>query len=118
MGKYTDFGLIEFETGEYSRDIVPEHTQESIENYLIHGWMPGGFMEAMLAGDIFRAAACGDQVNGPAMQGIANWIAYGAPHGSWGSYEKVKDWAQNKDDIRTKYSDGIEKAYIIKILKT
>ena len=113
MSKFIDFGT-EYE---YRRDGVPEHAQESIENYLMLGWHPGGFMTAMFTGDLFTAAGSGDQANGPAMQGIANWIQHSAPHGSWGSYETVMNWCQDLEKRRTKFSDKMEKEYIIKALK-
>lgn len=95
---------------------VPEHTQESIESYLMRGLHPGGFLEAMLAGDLFKASAIADQANGPAMQAIANWIQFSAPHGSWGSHEWVQFWIENIGGCRTKYSDKIEKEFIVRTL--
>ena len=74
-------------------------------------------MSAMLAGDLFRAASSGDQANGPSMQGIANWIAHAAPHGSWGSYEQIEKWVKDVDGIRSRFSDKQEKEYIVKVLK-
>ena len=109
--------FIDFDTHEYARDMVPDHAQESIENYLMLGWNPGGFMSAMLAGDLFRAASSGDQANGPAMQAIARWISNGAPEGSWGSYEAVENWCRDVEKRRTQFSDKKEKEYIIKTLK-
>jgi hypothetical protein len=117
MSKFIDFGTHEYDTHEYSRDMVPSHAQESIENYLMHGWKPGGFMSAMFAGDLFTAAGSGDQANGPAMQGIARWIMHSAPNGSWGSYEVIENWVKDVGNIRTRFSDKMEKEYIIKALK-
>lgn len=109
--------FIDFDTYEYTRDCVPEHAQESIENYLMYGYDPGGFMSAMFAGNLFSAASSADQANGPAMQEIANWIMHCAPVGSYGHRQNVRDWLQDKDGIRTKFADKMEKAYIIKKLK-
>lgn len=111
--------FIDFEDGAsgYCRDHVPETVHDTLENYLIKGWMPGGFVEAMLAGDLFGAAGRADSTNGPAMQGIANWICHSAPNGSWGSYEAVKNWSQDVEKRRTKFADKLEKEYIVKVLK-
>jgi hypothetical protein len=38
-------------------------TQESIENYLLRGWAPGGYVESMMAHDYARAFACADTAN-------------------------------------------------------
>lgn len=109
--------FFEFSTHEYSRDCVPEHAQESIENYLIYGYDPGGFMSAMFAGNLFCAASSADQANGPSMQGIANWIMHSAPVGSYGNRQNVRDWIQDKDGIRTKFADKMEKEFIVRTLK-
>lgn len=109
--------FIDFEATGYVRDEVPSHAQESIENYLMCGWHPGGFLTAMFAGDLFRAAGSGDQANGQRMQVIAKWIMYSAPDGSWGSYEAVENWCNNLDNCRTTFSLQKEKEYIIKTLK-
>ena len=109
--------FIDFENNGYTRDHVPDHIRETLEKYLIYGWMPGGFLEAMLAGDLFRAASNADSTNGPALQGIARWISHSAPHGSWGSYEAVKDWSRDVDGIRTKFAEPLEKKYVWKTLK-
>lgn len=112
MAKYIDF-----ETYEYSRDLVPEHIQVSLENYLMHGYTPGGFVGAMLAGDLYKAASSADHISGPAMCCIANWIIHCAPHGSWGSYENVRFWLDDGAGLRTKYADKVRKEYIIRVLK-
>jgi len=112
MGKFIDF-----DTTGYRADRVPDHARESIENYLMLGWNPGGFMSAMLAGDLFTAAGSGDQANGPAMQGIAKWILHSAPLGSWGSYEAVENWSTDLEGCRTQFQSQKEKEYIIKTLK-
>ena len=114
MSKFIDFD----NNYEYSRDHVPEHARESIENYLMFGYHPGGFMTAMFAGDLFTAAGSGDQENGPAMQGIANWIQHSAPHGSLGSYEAVENWCRDVEGRRTQFSTKMEKEYIVRTLKS
>jgi hypothetical protein len=90
--------------------------KESIENYLLHGYHPGGFCTAALAGDLFAAAAKADIHNRTVLREIARWITQCAPLGSWGNYEKVENWMRNVDGIRTTYSDAIEKKYIWTVL--
>jgi len=34
---------------------IPEHMHDALENYLFRGWNPGGFLTAVLAGDLFNA---------------------------------------------------------------
>jgi hypothetical protein len=111
MSKFLDF------ESTWCADRVPDHAQEAIENYLMLGFHPGGFMSAMFAGDLFRAAGCGDQANGPSMQGIAKWIMHSAPHGSWGSYELIEKWVKDEDGIRTNFRTQKEKEYVANALK-
>ena len=110
--------LLTFPDDTYShREYVPDHIQQTIEDYLINGFNPCGFVTAMFAGDMFAAASKADHANGPAMQGIANWIQHNAPPGSWGSYERIKCWINDTGKMRTIYTTKVEKAFVIKVLK-
>jgi hypothetical protein len=84
--------------------LVPQHTQETLENYLSHGWEPGGFCEAMLAMDMERALVVADQANAASFCYIGRWILEHAPEGSWGNYENVKAWCANVNERRTKWA--------------
>jgi len=108
--------FLDFDAGPYNDD-VPDHAQEAIENYLMLGFHPGGFMSAMFAGDLFTAAGSGDQANGPRMQAIAKWIMHSAPHGSWGSYDAIIHWCTDLEGCRTQFQSQKETEYIIKTLK-
>ena len=108
--------FLDFDAGPCRHD-VPDHAQEAIENYLMLGFHPGGFISAMLAGDLFTAAGSGDQANGPRMQTIAKWIMHSAPHGSWGSYELIEKWVKDEDGIRTNFRTQKEKEYVANALK-
>jgi hypothetical protein len=114
MGKF-----IEFEEPEVYGDLikVPEHIQESFENYFMYGWHPGGFVSAMLAGDLFAAANSADFTNGHKMKDIAQWIQWRAPPGSYGSHEKVQLWINDVDNRRSRYAHKLEQDYIVKTLK-
>lgn len=83
--------------------LVPQHTQETLVNYLKHGWTPGGFCESMLAMNMQRALVVADQANAAAFCYIGRWILEHAPEGSWGSYDAIRDWCENKDERRTKW---------------
>lgn len=109
--------FIDFDTYEFAPECVPDHAQEELANYLMKGWAPGGFMTAMLAGDLFSAAVSGDQTNGPAMQGIANWIVHSAPKGSYGSREAIVNWCRDVEGCRTRFAIKKEKEYIIAAIK-
>lgn len=96
---------------------IPEHTRETLVNYLMKGWEPGGFVTAMLAMDMERAVYAADFVNGPNMQKIARWIIEYCPTEAWGSYGQVESWINNVDDCRTRFSNKVEKEEVWKLLK-
>ena len=96
---------------------IPNHTRESLVNYLTKGWEPGGFVTAMLAMDMERAVYAADFVNGPNMQQIARWIIEYCPRESWGSYEQVTNWLNDINDRRTQFATRVEKNEVWNILK-
>jgi hypothetical protein len=96
---------------------IPNHTRESLVNYLIKGWEPGGFVTSMLAMDMERAVYAADFVNGPNMQQIARWIIEYCPRSSWGDYETVNYWIEDRDKCRTKFAERVEKEEVWNLLK-
>lgn len=97
----------------FDRYDVPTHSQESLINYFVHGYEPGGFMTAVLQNNLFGAASKADHVNKQYLAQIASWIVNNAPQGSWGSEEAVRSWL-NKSPARERF----EKEYLIHLLKT
>ena len=93
-------------------------TQESIENYLIRGWAPGGFVEAMMAHDYERAFACADTANRQTIWVLWRWLRDYAPPWCHGSYEAVGMWRDDVGYRRTDYIREIEQAAIWQKLST
>lgn len=112
--------MIDFNTssGSYMGMEVPDHTRESIENYLVRGWSPGGFVTAMLAMDMQRALCNADTANRQMMWAIGRWIIESCPEQAWGSYEKVQNWVANVDEVRTQYADRVEKRHVWQTLQS
>lgn len=96
---------------------IPQHTKETLDNYFIRGWMPGGFCEAMLAKDYDRAITIADTANRQMFWAIATWIRDNAPERSWGSYEAVQDWTRDKDGRRSIFANKAEKDFTWRTLK-
>ena len=88
---------------------VPVHTQLSIEDYLLRGFPPSSFLEAVLTNDLFRATNSSDHVNFKQLGQITKWIVTEAPHGSFGNAENIENWVTDKDNRRTKFTDKISK---------
>lgn len=91
---------------------VPEHTRKGIEDYLIRGYPPGRFVTTIMANDLVGACSCCDHINRDCIVDIAKWVLIMAPSWSWGSYTNVENWLKDRDGIRTKYAEEIEKKFI------
>lgn len=95
---------------------VPHHTRDSITNYLIRGWAPGGFVEAMIAKDYERALYCADTGNRQMFWAIAMWINEYMPGQSRGSYKAIEMWRDDLGGCRTAYRTEVEKRAVWKKL--
>jgi len=84
---------------------IPIHTQKSLENYLIHGWAPGGFVESMIARDYHRALYCADTANRQMFWAIAMYINECMPVQSVGSHKAIEMW---RDDLGSRRSDFVK----------
>lgn len=96
---------------------IPEHTASTLENYLIKGWAPGGFVTACLAGDLFRAVSAADVENRKHLWAIVTWIGNNAPADSWGNYAKIDAWAADVGSRRTLWATSKEKEFTWRALK-
>lgn len=96
----------------YQGMYVPEHTRDTLQNYLLKGWEPGGFVTACLANDLSRAVATADHVNRQNLWAIVTWINNNAPEGSHGSYETVKMWVADVGSRRSIWAIKKEKEFI------
>lgn len=96
---------------------IPNHTKNTLDNYFIQGWMPGGFCESMLACDYDRAITIADTANRQMFWAIATWIRENAPQGSWGSYDAVSNWCHDVDNCRSIFAKKAEKNFTWRILK-
>jgi len=82
---------------------VAEHTGTALENYLIHGMAPGGFLLAVLKNNLYDAVSRADSVNSVSLSNIVRWIHSYAPMESYGNSEMIKHWCNNTNDIRKNY---------------
>lgn len=83
---------------------VPPHTMDTLRNYLIRGWEPGGFVTAVLAMDMARTITTADVANRHRLWCVARWIMEYAPAESWGSYEAVDRWCRDVNGVRSKWA--------------
>lgn len=92
--------LLNFENSGYN---VPEHMWTGIENYIVHGFLPGSFMEAILCNDFFSAVCRADSINSKHLPDIGFWILQNLPGHSYGSPEIINNWAKDENNIRSDY---------------
>jgi hypothetical protein len=98
-------------------DTGNNYLDEALENYLIHGFMPGGFLTSVLANDLCMAVGRADHWNQDNLPRIVKEVTFKMPSISWGSYAAVKDWCRDKDGRRSEYAQRKEKEYTWKVLK-
>lgn len=70
----------------------PENVIESLRAYALIGRPLGGFLEAVIAGDLYQAVARADQVNACSLAVIVAYIHNEMPPECYGSPERYIDW--------------------------
>ena len=112
------------------RDLLPNdafgrtHTNElednisaALFNYFVYGICPGSFTKALLSDSLYNTIAHAHPAILPHIAVHVRWIINYAPRESYGSYQIVEDWINDKNGVRTKYVKEVEKRYIWKTLK-
>jgi hypothetical protein len=112
--------MIDFDDGtrnlKYMGMEIPEHTKDTVRNYLLRGWAPGGFVESMIAKDYERALYCADTANRQMFWAIAMWINECMPRHAVGSYDAIEKWRDDFNGHRTEYVKAVEQDFIWKNL--
>ena len=98
-----------FKTGNSTLD-------RSLDDYLMHGYQPGGFLIAVLSNDLFRAARCADHWNRDRIAHIAEEIQTVMPWNSYGDRQWVDEWIADKDGRRSAYAKQVEQQRVLDIL--
>ena len=81
--------------GETFKDLyVPPHTQGALRRYVEEGYMPGGFLTAVLCNDLFGAVARADDENIQSLKDITTFVYNRMPSDSWGSAEKMRAYTE------------------------
>jgi hypothetical protein len=93
------------------------YLDEALENYLMYGYEPGGFLTSVLANDLYLAVGRADHWNRDRLLEIVNEVLFRMPSISYGSYAAVKDWCKDRDGRRSAYATQKEKEYTWRVLK-
>lgn len=75
---------------------VPERILDSLDAYAKEGRPTGGFLDAVLRGDLYEAVARADSESMDALKMIVTYVNCQLPIGCWGSDERVKAWYAEK----------------------
>jgi hypothetical protein len=71
---------------------VPEHCQDGLIDYLVHGHPVGSFLTAVLSNDLREAAGRADETNRVALHCYVAFLYNCAPAPAWGSEDAVARW--------------------------
>ncbi len=88
MGKKQDYYTSVHKT-------IGEQNIKSLMAYREQRRETGGFLRAMLEGDLYQAAMSADMDNQERIYDIARYIVNTLPGESYGSKERVKSWLKN-----------------------
>ena len=82
---------------------VPRDFADSMANYLVYGYEPGGFFTALLANDFFAAMQRSHPANTiEALKCLVGWINDCMPPEAYSNYNRVSEWCcLSKDHRRT-----------------
>lgn len=70
-------------------------------NYLIYGFSPGSFFDAVLANDFMSAMSRSHPANTiPALKKLVGWIRDCMPREAYGSYYNVEEWCKLNEQER------------------
>jgi hypothetical protein len=80
---------------------VPKDFADSMYNYLVHGFSPGGFFTSVLANDFHSAIARSHPSNTiNACKSLGGWILDCVPREAQGSYDAVSNWCSLPPEAR------------------
>lgn len=75
---------------------VPDRMVSGIENWVLYGIKPGGFLTAILENDLRAACEYADEENLKNIPAFISYLYNAAPASCWGSIANVKAWRESK----------------------
>lgn len=79
---------------------IPERMEESIQDYIQHGIIPGGFLEAVICNNLKEAVGMADEENLRNLPAYVGFFYNQAPSPCWGSEKKMEDWIRMHEEKR------------------
>ena len=91
---------------------VPRDFADTMANYLVYGYSPGGFFTSVLANDFHGAISRSHPSNTiNACKSLGGWILDHAPRETKGSYNNVEVWCSLPADVRKTILEDYELIY-------
>lgn len=87
--------------------------QDQIIDYICHGDCTGGFMWALMSGDLFKAVQKADDTNRLQLIQLVEWVYSHAPVGCYGSEEKVHLWIEARGLLGKDSQEAVDQWKII-----
>lgn len=72
--------------------LIPPHMHDGVVGYVMKGWRPGGFMEAVLTNDFKGSYTQADMENLYALRGWAQFVMAHIPAMAQGTEKRFEDW--------------------------
>ena len=70
--------------------------KESLNRYVEHKILPGGFLTSVLENDLIESVGKADSTNIKRLPEICKIVYWDLPAACWGSHEKVTKWLERK----------------------
>ena len=80
---------------------VPDYMRGGMVRYILHGIMPGDFLQHVLSGDLFGALRKADDTNFYILQDYGLFLFNYAPAECFGSGKQVVEWSLRGGLLRT-----------------
>lgn len=78
---------------------VRRHLQSGLIHHIVHGLLPGGFLQAVLCKNLIETARRGDATSLLSLPGLVTFLEHYAPDDCWGSRDKVLAWTITPDRL-------------------
>lgn len=73
---------------------LPHYMLDGVVKYLMHGIIPGSFLQSVICNSLKDSAATADQTNRERLWEWANFLYNHMPAAAHGSAEKMAEWAR------------------------
>jgi hypothetical protein len=72
---------------------IPHHMRDAVAAYIMHGQIPGSFLQAVICNDLAGACRKADDINVTHLRDYVRFFYNNAPSGVTGSVEAMNKWA-------------------------